>query len=364
MHFNLQTPISYVRSTNNEKSTLVERRRRPRFSLSLSIDILCPARVIQAQSTDSERSPSFCPSLSPGITPTSSAPFSGPCTPVESSSQDWPRQIAKELIEPSPVFNHVAWSGIGTSRNEFILSPPRSANPSTSLPTKIQDTEPDDPLIHGAHIYPMQSAVPATHDHSPPTRVSDPQAELVGLARDHSVDAELAESGFTPMRAFRRRSGRSHNRDPTISNNPTRGRAARSSGIRSATPSCIVADSYRPLSEKEVKSLKLDEARRHYKCLVDGCERVFGRKSNVENHIRTHLDDKPFVCSLHTCKAAFVRKGDLQRHEQIHRPSRSYMCSWCVARLFLINDIRKAYRDPIPVIYRLAAKRFREMMPL
>ncbi|KAG8682380.1 hypothetical protein FRC09_016809 [Ceratobasidium sp. 395] len=319
MHFNLQTPISYVRSTNNEKSSLVERRRRPRFSLSLSIDILRPTRVIQSQSTDSELSPSFCPSLSPGITPTSSAPFSGPCTPVESSSQDWPRQIAKDLIEPvgtafgseiiaahkvpffqSPVFNHVAWSGIGTSRNEFILSPPRSANPSTSLPTKIQDTEPDDPLIHGAHIYPMQSAVPATHDHSPPARVSDPQAELVGLARDHSVDAELAESGFTPMRAFRRRSGRSHNRDPAISNPTTRGRAARSSGIRSATPSCIVEDSYRPLSEKEVKSLKLDEARRHYKCLVDGCERVFGRKSNVENHIRTHLDDKPFVCSLHT----------------------------------------------------------------
>lgn len=61
-----------------------------------------------------------------------------------------------------------------------------------------------------------------------------------------------------------------------------------------------VSANYRQLSTREAKSLKLDPHRRYFKCLVDGCDRVFGRKSNVENHIRAHLDDKPFVCSLNT----------------------------------------------------------------
>jgi uncharacterized Zn-finger protein len=61
-----------------------------------------------------------------------------------------------------------------------------------------------------------------------------------------------------------------------------------------------VSANYRQLSIREVKEMRLGQHRRYYKCLMDGCDRVFSRKSNVENHIRTHLDDKPFVCSLGT----------------------------------------------------------------
>jgi len=35
---------------------------------------------------------------------------------------------------------------------------------------------------------------------------------------------------------------------------------------------------------------------KRYVCLIEGCERTFPRKSAIESHIQTHLEDKPFVC--------------------------------------------------------------------
>jgi hypothetical protein len=35
---------------------------------------------------------------------------------------------------------------------------------------------------------------------------------------------------------------------------------------------------------------------KRYICLIDGCGRSFPRRTAVESHIQTHLEDKPFVC--------------------------------------------------------------------
>ncbi|KAI5479657.1 metallothionein expression activator [Pseudohyphozyma bogoriensis] len=36
---------------------------------------------------------------------------------------------------------------------------------------------------------------------------------------------------------------------------------------------------------------------KRYVCLIEGCGRTFPRKSAIESHIQTHLEDKPFVCT-------------------------------------------------------------------
>jgi hypothetical protein len=35
---------------------------------------------------------------------------------------------------------------------------------------------------------------------------------------------------------------------------------------------------------------------KRFRCLIDGCDRSFPRKSAIHSHIQTHLDDKPFRC--------------------------------------------------------------------
>lgn len=37
---------------------------------------------------------------------------------------------------------------------------------------------------------------------------------------------------------------------------------------------------------------------KRFKCLIEGCERTFPRKSAIHSHIQTHLEDKPFSCEV------------------------------------------------------------------
>ncbi|GAA6059527.1 hypothetical protein JCM10212_006025 [Sporobolomyces blumeae] len=65
---------------------------------------------------------------------------------------------------------------------------------------------------------------------------------------------------------------------------------------------------------------------KRYVCLIEGCERTFPRKSAIESHIQTHLEDKPFVCPHDDCDASFVRQHDLRRHERIHSGNKPFPC--------------------------------------
>lgn len=65
---------------------------------------------------------------------------------------------------------------------------------------------------------------------------------------------------------------------------------------------------------------------KRYECLMDGCERTFPRKSAIESHIQTHLEDKPFICPHADCDASFVRQHDLRRHERIHSGNKPFPC--------------------------------------
>ncbi|GAA5871734.1 hypothetical protein JCM3774_003034 [Rhodotorula dairenensis] len=65
---------------------------------------------------------------------------------------------------------------------------------------------------------------------------------------------------------------------------------------------------------------------KRYACLIEGCDRSFPRKSAIESHIQTHLEDKPFICPHEDCDASFVRQHDLKRHERIHSGNKPFPC--------------------------------------
>lgn len=53
------------------------------------------------------------------------------------------------------------------------------------------------------------------------------------------------------------------------------------------------------------------------------CQRVFKKKYNLESHLNTHSDNRPYTCS--ECSSSFARLHDLNRHKKTHQ-EKEFIC--------------------------------------
>ena len=57
-------------------------------------------------------------------------------------------------------------------------------------------------------------------------------------------------------------------------------------------------------------------------------------------HIRSHKDEKPFMCPWPECGKGFARQHDCKRHQQLHSDTRPHECGGCgkqFARMDALN---------------------------
>lgn len=78
--------------------------------------------------------------------------------------------------------------------------------------------------------------------------------------------------------------------------------------VNVATPRAVAAS----IRRREIEAL--------FHCDVPGCRSSFTRKHNLDNHARSHYDERRYVCKW--CHRAFVRKTDCDRHETRNCKSR------------------------------------------
>ncbi|CAK1554309.1 unnamed protein product [Leptosia nina] len=67
------------------------------------------------------------------------------------------------------------------------------------------------------------------------------------------------------------------------------------------------------------------------KCAV--CDRVVSSKHNMQQHMRSHVDLRPYTCTFDACGKTFKDKTALKKHEIIHYPDKQFKCKLC-DRLF------------------------------
>lgn len=69
----------------------------------------------------------------------------------------------------------------------------------------------------------------------------------------------------------------------------------------------------------------MEDVKRHI-CSFEPCQRSFTTASQLEYHLRTHAEDRPFVCEFQSCGARFSFPHVLAVHKRQHSGAKPYIC--------------------------------------
>ena len=68
---------------------------------------------------------------------------------------------------------------------------------------------------------------------------------------------------------------------------------------------------------------------KRFHCSWDGCSKSFVRQSRLDEHVRTHTNDRPFRCSQEGCGKSYFRDSHLKVHiKSAHTQEKDYKCTW------------------------------------
>lgn len=74
-----------------------------------------------------------------------------------------------------------------------------------------------------------------------------------------------------------------------------------------------------------------------HKCTY--CTRGFPFKYLLDQHVRTHTGERPYVCDV--CKACFANVSNFNMHKRIHSGDKPFKCTVCVYATVKSSDLRR-----------------------
>ncbi|XP_077296634.1 uncharacterized protein LOC143918568 [Arctopsyche grandis] len=107
------------------------------------------------------------------------------------------------------------------------------------------------------------------------------------------------------------------------------------------------------LHAKILRAHKLAHSGDLFKCSFPDCAHTSTRKENMKQHMKTHSNEKPFVCEL--CGHKFTQSKSLKRHSLIHSKSgHDHFCPHCPFKARRIDNLKahilRQHTDKVPKV--------------
>jgi len=82
----------------------------------------------------------------------------------------------------------------------------------------------------------------------------------------------------------------------------------------------------------------------HFVCPVPGCGSTFTRRFNLRGHLRSHTEERPYVCEV--CKKGFARQHDCKRHQALHATLvKGNICQGCKKPFSRLDALNRHLRS-------------------
>ena len=72
----------------------------------------------------------------------------------------------------------------------------------------------------------------------------------------------------------------------------------------------------------------IQNGKKHHRCLVPNCGKIFKFKSEITRHLLVHAREKPLQCPEKDCMKSFKRQDALQNHIRIHQQDQRFECTF------------------------------------
>ncbi|XP_078031918.1 uncharacterized protein LOC144467341 [Epinephelus lanceolatus] len=225
----------------------------------------------------------------------------------EEEQEEWSSSVDQEDPEPPHIKeeDEELWSSQEREQLQGLEEADITKFTFTPVPVKSEDDE-EKPQSSQLH----QSQADEDHCGGPgpgPDRNSDPNRYLGPVSEDRSLDlceTEVSDGNWE------------ENREPQ-------------SGFTTLTTDDV-----------SVGDNNCDYMERSFSC--SECGQRFGRKLQLNAHMRIHTGEKPFSCSF--CRKRFSKKSNSVSHMRLHTGEKPYSCSVCKKTFRFSGDVSRHMR--------------------